>query len=64
MTTTSNLKDIISVVEEVRREKHPDLSSSLLVTIIEIEEAYAEDDDAQRAIEAAVTELLRHEEGA
>ncbi len=63
--TTTNLKDIVSAVEQVRRETHPDLNAALLETIIAIEEANSEDDDsAQREIERAVTDLLRREEGA
>jgi len=61
---TTNLRDIVSVVEQVRRDNYPDLSAALLETIIGIEEANSEDDDgAQRAIEDAVNELLRNEEG-
>jgi len=64
MTTTTNLKDIVSVVEQVRRETNPGVNASLLETIIGIEEANSEDDDAaQREIERAVSEYLRQEGG-
>ena len=65
MTTATNLKDIVSVVEQVRRETHPEVSAALLETIITIEEANSEDDNAaQREIERAVSEYLRQQGGA
>jgi hypothetical protein len=65
MTTATNLKEIVSVVEQVRLDTYPDVSATLLETIISIEEANSEDDDAaQREIDRAVTEHLRQEAGA
>lgn len=59
---TNNLKDIEAVVEQVRMERHPDLSASFLAAIIAIEEEHTDDDEgAQRAIDAAVSEILRSE---
>ena len=60
---TNNLTDILAVVEQVRRDTQPEVDATLLQTIIRIEEANSEDDEAAlRAIEKAVTELLQNEE--
>jgi len=59
MTTTSDLHDLMSSVEEARTALHPDLDAGFVRRVVEIEHEAGEDDQAalaaiRKAVEALV----------
>lgn len=56
---TTDLKDLLSTVEALRNELHPDLDASFIEAVVRAEEQNPEDDaEASRAVQAALTVAL------
>jgi hypothetical protein len=56
---TTDLKDLLTTVEALREELHPDLDTSFIEAVVRAEEQNPEDDDeALRAVRAALTVAL------
>ena len=56
---TSELHDLLDTVEQIRREKHPDLDQAFLTAVVRAEQANPEDDgEALQMIRAALKTLL------
>jgi hypothetical protein len=56
---TNDLKDLLTTVEALREELHPDLDASFVEAVVRAEEQNPEDDDeALRAVRAALTVAL------
>ena len=56
---TTDLKDLLTTVEALREELHPDLDTSFIEAVVRAEEQNPEDDDeALRAVRAALAVAL------
>ncbi|WP_434420886.1 hypothetical protein [Nannocystis pusilla] len=56
---TTDLKDLTSTVEKLRKELHPDLDADFLKAVVRAEEENLEDDiEALRTIQAALKAVL------
>jgi hypothetical protein len=56
---TTDLKDLLTTVEALREDLHPDLDTAFVEAVVRAEEQNPEDDDeALRAVRAALTMAL------
>jgi hypothetical protein len=56
---TTDLKDLLKTIEQLRTELHPDLDAKFLEAVVHAEEEYPEDDtEAVRVIQAALWTAL------
>lgn len=55
---TTDLQDLISTVEKLRQELHPDLDAAFLAAVVRAEDENPEEDEALRAIQTALRTLL------
>jgi hypothetical protein len=56
---TTDLKDLLSTVEALRKELHPDLDASFVEAVVRAEEQNPEDDaEASRAVQTALKTAL------
>jgi hypothetical protein len=56
---TTDLRDLLSTVEALRLELHPDLDASFIEAVVRAEEQNPEDDaEASRSVQAAVAAAL------
>lgn len=56
---TTDLKDLLKTVEQLRAELHPDLDATFLEAVVRAEEENPEDDaEAVRVIQAALKAAL------
>lgn len=61
---TTDLKDLLEVVEVLRREQHPELDAGFLEAVVRAEEQNPDDEDeAIRAIQSALKAVLEAKGG-